>query len=88
VVSAYAPGLKPMDFHSVCEAFVEGMWCVVDATALAPRASLVRIATGRDAADTAFMSIVPGNAKLVDVEVRAVADTLPSDYLGALVSLG
>jgi hypothetical protein len=29
---------------------------VVDATLLAPRASLVRIATGRDAADTAFLS--------------------------------
>ena len=30
-------------------------WRVVDATCLAPRSSLVRIATGRDAADTAFL---------------------------------
>ena len=51
----YAPGLYPMDFHAVAEAFVEGHWRVVDATLLAPRQTLVRIATGRDAADTAFL---------------------------------
>jgi transglutaminase-like putative cysteine protease len=51
VVSVYAPGLYPMDFHAVAEAFVEGHWRVVDGTLLAPRESLVRIATGRDAAD-------------------------------------
>ncbi len=39
-----------MDFHAVAEAFVEGQWPVVDATPLAPRQSLVRITTGRDAA--------------------------------------
>ena len=55
LVSVYAPGLYPMDFHAVAEAFVEGQWRVVDATLLAPRQSLVRIATGRDAADTAFL---------------------------------
>ena len=44
-----------MDFHAVAEAFVDGQWRVVDATLLAPRQSLVRIATGRDAADTAFL---------------------------------
>ena len=31
------------------EAWVDGAWRVVDATTLAPRSSLVRIATGRDA---------------------------------------
>ena len=55
VVSVYAPGLYPMDFHAVAEAFVEGQWRVVDGTLLAPRQTLVRIATGRDAADTAFL---------------------------------
>src|SRR4029079_5078600 len=53
LVSVYAPGCQPMDFHAVAEAFVDGQWRVVDATLLAPRQSLVRIATGRDAADTA-----------------------------------
>ena len=34
VVSVYAPGLYPMDFHAVAEAFVEGQWRVVDGTLL------------------------------------------------------
>ena len=34
LVSVYAPGLYPMDFHAVAEAFVEGHWRVVDATLL------------------------------------------------------
>ena len=32
LVSVYAPGLSPMDFHAVAEAFVDGRWQVVDAT--------------------------------------------------------
>uniref|UniRef100_UPI0035C9C045 transglutaminase-like domain-containing protein n=1 Tax=uncultured Amnibacterium sp. TaxID=1631851 RepID=UPI0035C9C045 len=44
LVAVYAPGLDPMDFHAVAEAYLEGAWHVVDATALAPRASLLRIA--------------------------------------------
>jgi len=35
LVSVYAPGPVPMDFHAVAEAFVEGQWRVVDATLLA-----------------------------------------------------
>ena len=55
LVAVYAPGCQPMDFHAVAEAFVDGVWRVVDATCLAPRQTMVRIATGRDAADTAFL---------------------------------
>ncbi len=40
LVSVYAPGLSPMDFHAVAEAFVDGHWRVVDATCLAPRQTL------------------------------------------------
>jgi hypothetical protein len=36
MTSVYAPGLEPMDFHAVVEAYVDGRWLVVDATALAP----------------------------------------------------
>lgn len=55
-VSVYAPGLDPMDAHAVFEAAIDGRWLVFDATMLAPRASMVRIATGRDAADTALLT--------------------------------
>src|SRR6202167_6162522 len=80
LAAVYAPGLEPMDFHAVAEALVGGQWRVVDATLLAPRASLIRIATGRDAADTAFMSTYGGAVELTGTEVTAtIAGVLPSD---------
>ncbi|MDV3136133.1 MULTISPECIES: transglutaminase-like domain-containing protein [Mycobacterium] len=89
VVSVYAPGLYPMDFHAVAEAFVEGQWRVVDATLLAPRQTLVRIATGRDAADTAFLDNHRGGINLNWMSVTAVTDgDLPRDPIGELVSIG
>jgi len=87
LAAVYAPGLDPMDFHAVAEAHVEGAWHVVDATTLAPRSALVRIATGRDAADTAFLSSYGGNVALESIEVSAVADALPHDDVTALVRL-
>lgn len=74
LVSVYAPGLQPMDFHAVAEAYVEGRWLVADATAMAPRSSLVRIATGRDAADTAFLTSTGGDVRLQGLEVGAVTE--------------
>jgi transglutaminase-like putative cysteine protease len=89
VVSVYAPGLSPMDFHAVAEAFVNGQWWVVDGTLLAPRQSLVRIATGRDAADTAFLDNHKGSITLNKLEVMAVVDgELPTDSIDQLVSIG
>jgi transglutaminase-like putative cysteine protease len=89
LAAVYAPGLHPMDFHAVAEALVDGAWRVVDATLLAPRPSLVRIATGRDAADTAFLSSYGGAVELVSTEISAVIDgPLPGDNVTDLVSLG
>jgi transglutaminase-like putative cysteine protease len=88
LVSVYAPGLYPMDFHAVAEAFVDGQWRVVDATLLAPRQSLVRIATGRDAADTAFLDNHKGAITLNRLTVTAVVDgDLPWDSIDRLVSI-
>ena len=88
LVSVYAPGLAPMDFHAVVEALVEGSWQVVNPTLLAPRGALVRIATGRDAADTAFLSSYGGELRLQNVVVGAVVDgELPGDDLDDLVRL-
>lgn len=89
VVSVYAPGLSPMDFHSVAEAFVGGQWRVVDGTLLAPRQALVRIATGRDAADIAFLDNHNGAITLNKLAVMAVVDgELPRDSIDQLVSIG
>ena len=80
LVAVYAPGLSPMDFHAVAEVRVEGRWEVLDATRLAPRSTLVRIATGRDAADTSFLSTYRGDAELLSSIVTAVSDgDLPLD---------
>jgi transglutaminase-like putative cysteine protease len=81
--SVYAPGLSPMEFHAVFEAFQNGRWCVHDATGLAPRSSLVRIATGRDATDAAYSAINGGVANPENVVVSAtVGSTLhPDDHV-------
>jgi transglutaminase-like putative cysteine protease len=86
--AVYAPGLEPMDFHAVAEAVVDDQWRVVDATLLAPRSTLVRIATGRDATDTAFLSTYAGLVELLETEVTATVDgDLPTDDPRTLVTL-
>lgn len=80
LVSVYASGLTPMDFHAVVEAHVDGRWWVLDPTRLAPRPALLRVATGRDAADAAFLTVIGGQATLQEIEVSAVTDgDLPVD---------
>jgi transglutaminase-like putative cysteine protease len=89
LVAVYAPGLSPMDFHAVAEAFVNGHWQVVDGTLLAPRSTLLRIATGRDAADTAFLDTFGGEIVFNSATVTAVVDgELPGDDPRSLVILG
>lgn len=88
LVAVYAPGLSPMDFHAVAEAYVEGEWRVVDATALAPRESMLRIGTGLDASETAFLSQHGAAVDLRFMEVTAVVDELGGDDVTKLVSLG
>lgn len=64
-VSAYAWKLEPPDLHAIAEVFLGGSWRLIDATGLAPIEGLVRVATGRDAADIAFMTIF-GQASLIE----------------------
>jgi transglutaminase-like putative cysteine protease len=80
--------LQPPDFHAVVEALVEGRWVVVDATRLAPRRGLVRMATGRDATDTAFLTNTLADIRLTDLRVEAVAADAFEDDPDELVELG
>ncbi|MET0338083.1 MAG: transglutaminase family protein [Caulobacter sp.] len=64
-VSGYAWSLEPPDMHAVAEVFVAGRWVLLDPSGLAPIDGLVRVATGRDAADIAFMTVF-GYAELVE----------------------
>ena len=89
LVSVYAPGLRPMDFHAVAEVWVEDAWHIVDGTRLAPRESMVRIATGRDAADTAFLTTRGGQTTFNRQMVTATLEggDLPQEDPDALVRL-
>ena len=69
-VSGYAVGLNPPDFHGFFEAYLGTRWYLFDATRMAPRDGLVRIGTGRDAADAAFATVI-GAATLKNMTVSA-----------------
>ena len=89
LASVYAPGLMPMDFHAVAEACIDGEWLATDATGLAPRGTLLRIATGRDAADTAFLTVAGDPVVMGGLEVVAYSDgDLPGDDHASPAQLG
>jgi transglutaminase-like putative cysteine protease len=88
MAAVYAPGLSPMDFHAVAEAYIDGAWWVVDATRLAPRQSMLRISTGRDAADIAFLTNHWADLTLTYLDVLAIVDDLPEDDSQQLMQLG
>ena len=66
--SGYAYQLDPPDFHACFECLIEGSWTVFDATHLSHLNGLVRIGTGRDAADAAVASMF-GSVTCTKVEV-------------------
>jgi transglutaminase-like putative cysteine protease len=74
-VSAYAWRLNPPDFHAIFEVYLNNTWWLVDPTRLAPVEGLVRIASGRDAADIAFMTTSTAcECRQVSVSAEAVED--------------
>ena len=69
-----------MDFHAVVEVMTSDGWEVLDPARRAPRPTLVRIATGRDAADVALASTLRGDVQLHSSRVFASTDgALPVD---------
>lgn len=70
-VSGYAVDLDPPDFHGFFEAYLGDAWYLFDATRMAPIDGLVRIATGRDAADVAFSAVV-GAAALDSLVISTI----------------
>jgi transglutaminase-like putative cysteine protease len=88
LVSVYAPELRPPDFHAVVEALVDERWVVADATRLAPRRGMVRMATGRDAADTAFLTNTLADIELRHLAVEATASEPLEEDPDDLIELG
>jgi len=69
------PALGPPDFHAYVEVWLGDRWYLFDPSGAAIPMALVRLATGRDAADAAFASIfgaVRWGVPLIHIE--AVAD--------------
>ena len=66
--TGYAYQLDPPDFHACFECYIGGEWMVFDATRLAHLNGLVRIASGRDAAETAVANIF-GSARCTRMKV-------------------
>lgn len=78
-VTVYAHDLEPPDFHAVFEAFIDGIWYLVDGTRKAPLNGMVRIAVGRDASDAAVATLfgdVQGNGVQVSSQY-AVTNSVP-----------
>jgi transglutaminase-like putative cysteine protease len=69
-VSGYAVGLKPQDFHGFFEAYLGNGWYLFDATRMVQSKGLVRIGTGRDAADASFATVI-GAATMLQMSVHA-----------------
>jgi transglutaminase-like putative cysteine protease len=67
-VAGYAYALEPPDFHAYFEAYLDGRWYIFDSTRLAPQTGLIRIGTGRDAADTSFATFF-GPVKFLSMKV-------------------
>ena len=75
--TGYAYKLKPQDFHACFEAYLGDEWILFDATKLVPLNGLVKIATGRDAADSAVANLF-GNIQGQDIQVSC--NTVENDF--------
>lgn len=67
--TGYAYHLIPPDFHAFFEAYLGGRWYIFDATRLVPLEGLIRIGTGRDAADVAFATIF-GGVEMTQIQIN------------------
>jgi transglutaminase-like putative cysteine protease len=69
------PALGPTDFHAYVEVFVGGSWFLFDPTGISPLTGLVRIGTGRDAAEVSFATIFgPVGTGMPRVDISALDD--------------
>lgn len=88
--SAYAYQLKPQDFHACFEAYLSGHWVIFDATKLVPLNGLIKIAVGRDAADTAVANLfgnITGLSMAVNAELMEGAMEPVYYYTGSTIGI-
>jgi transglutaminase-like putative cysteine protease len=71
------PEMGPTDFHAYVEVLLSGRWYLFDPTGVSPPMGLIRIGTGRDAADVSFATLfgaVMPNTPII--EISALDDPL------------
>ncbi|HEX9390434.1 MAG TPA: transglutaminase family protein [Usitatibacteraceae bacterium] len=69
------PALGPTDFHAYVEAFLGDRWYLFDPTGVSPPMGLVRIGTGRDAADVSFATMFGAvTSSAPSIQIEAVND--------------
>ena len=69
------PKLGPTDFHAYVEVFLSQRWYVFDASGISPPMGLIRLGTGRDAADTSFATVFGAVKSFVPVvNIEAIVD--------------
>ena len=88
------PALGPTDFHAYVEVYLSARWYLFDPTGVSPPMGLVRLGTGRDAADVSFATMfgsVRTYAPIISIEAledQASGVILPWHSLDALSSHG
>ena len=66
------PALGPPDFHAYVEVFIGDDWYMFDPSGISPVTGLLRIGTGRDAADVSFATIFgPVRTGMPRIAIRA-----------------
>jgi transglutaminase-like putative cysteine protease len=84
------PSMGPPDFHAYVEAFLGERWYLFDPTGVSPPMGLVRIGTGRDAADVSFatmfgsMKSFPPVIRVAAIEDAAAGFVLPAHSADAV----
>jgi transglutaminase-like putative cysteine protease len=82
------PSYGPPDFHAYVEVFIGGAWYLFDATGISQVTGLVRIGTGRDAAEASFATIFgPVQTGMPRVEYSATDDAINGYVLPAHTKL-
>ena len=69
------PAMGPTDFHAYVEVMLSGRWYLFDPSGVSPPMGLLRLGTGRDAADASFATVFGAVASAAPViEIEAIVD--------------
>ncbi|MEX1057759.1 MAG: transglutaminase family protein [Natronospirillum sp.] len=69
------PNLRPQDFHAYVEVMLSGRWYLFDPSGVTHPMALIRMGTGRDAADVAFANVFGSvNAATPEITIHALTD--------------